>query len=492
MRAETCVSGNFTRFRLCSTLIIDIMRQSVYNSYIRNKEDIYMIDFSDKTQLTSFVAVVAVILCLLAMVIVFWTRMKKRLSGGAFAAWLTVTIIILAAGIAACLISIAYKTEFLKIDSEVVGNALAFEYDGNIVFSIPGLGVFFDVVFNYALVEMLLYAVTLVDLALLVLVCIRRGVTRTLYSGNCDGEGYYTVSEHEDEPGAFAVCDEPNGTGDEHTEGETEPVAAVSEEPTAADETQAVEQETEETIEKDTAGEETTEPAAEVNIVATEENDEEETVSQANDMPAPLEEYVEDEEPVAEENEQPVAEEAVWVEEENQPTEFVEEAVPEEKEGIKEEIEEPVETTESAPIADEEPTTEDKIAKAESEPTTEEEPAIGTEKTRSEEPATEIGTPVESANVTEPEKAGTETPESAKPAQPEEKAPDRAARFMAPVVAADKARRTSETATAARKNGRVVVKSRAAEMFGEYLGGRSAEDREKLLDSIDVITKKND
>lgn len=432
-----------------------------------------MIDFSDKTQLTSFVAVVAAILCLLAVVIVFWTRMRKRLSGGAFAAWLTATIIILTAGIAACLTTIAYKTEFLKIDSEVVGNALAFEYDGNIVFSIPGLGVFFDVVFNYALVEMLLYVVTLVDLALLVLVCIRRGVTRALYSGNCDGEGYYTVSEHEDEPGAFAVCDEPSETETEPAEEETEPVAAVSEESVAIDEPAIGEAPVFEPLEEENA--------------SADENDEE-TVSPANDMPAPLEEYVEDEEPVAEENEQPVEEEAVWVEKENQPTEFVEEAVPEEKE----EIEEPVETTESAPIADEEPTTEDEIAKAESEPTTEEEPAIGAEETRSEEPATEIETPVESANVTEPEKAGTETPESAKPAQPEEKTPDRTARFMAPVVAADKERRTSETATVARKNGRVTVKSRAAEMFDEYLGGRSAADREKLLDSIDVITKKND
>lgn len=436
-----------------------------------------MIDFSDKTQLTSFVAVMAAILCLLAVVIVFWTRMRKRLSGGAFAAWLTATIIILTAGIAACLTTIAYKTEFLKIDSEVVGNALAFEYDGNIVFSIPGLGVFFDVVFNYALVEMLLYVVTLVDLALLVLVCIRRGVTRALYSGNCDGEGYYTVSEHEDEPGAFAVCDEPGETETEPAEEETEPVAAVSEESVAIDEPAIDEAPVFEPVEEEKA--------------SADENDEE-TVSPANDMPAPLEEYVEDEEPVAEENEQPVAEEAVWVEEENQPTEFVAEAVPEEKEEIKEEIEEPVETTESAPIADEEPTTEDEIAKAESEPTTEEEPAIGAEETRSEEPATEIETPVESANVTEPEKAGTETPESVKPAEPEEKAPDRAARFMAPVVALDKERRASETATVARKNGRVTVKSRAAEMFDEYLGGRSAADREKLLDSIDVITKKND
>ena len=423
-----------------------------------------MIDFSDKTQLTSFVAVVAAILCLLAVVIVFWTRMRKRLSGGAFAAWLTATIIILTAGIAACLTTIAYKTEFLKIDSEVVGNALAFEYDGNIVFSIPRLGVFFDVVFNYALVEMLLYVVTLVDLALLVLVCIRRGVTRALYSGNCDGEGYYTVSEHEDEPGAFAVCDEPGETETEPAEEETEPVAAVSEESVAIDEPAIDEAPVFKPVEEEKA--------------SADENDEE-TVSPTNDMPAPLEEYVEDEEPVAEENEQPVAEEAVWVEEENQPTEFVAEAVPEEKEEIKEEIEEPVETTESAPIADEEPTTE-------------EEPAIGAEETRSEEPATEIETPVESSNVTEPEKTGTETPESAKPAQPEEKAPDRAARFMAPVVALDKERRASETATVARKNGRVTVKSRAAEMFDEYLGGRSAADREKLLVSIDVITKKND
>lgn len=455
-----------------------------------------MIDFSDKTQLTSFVAVVAAILCLLAVVIVFWTRMRKRLSGGAFAAWLTVTIIVLAAGIAACLTTIAYKTEFLKIDSEVVGNALAFEYDGNIVFSIPGLGVFFDVVFNYALVEMLLYVVTLVDLALLVLVCIRRGVTRTLYSGNCDGEGYYTVSEHEDEPGAFAVCDEPGETETEPAEEETEPVAAVSEESSAADETPV-----EETP--------VIEPTAEENVAAN-ENDEEETVSPVRDMPAPLEEYVEDEEPVpaepvAEENEQPVSEATVGVEEENQPTEPAEEPEPEEKEEIKEETEELVETTEPVAIAEKEPATcaeetpeeepapeitEEQVTVAETLP--EEHESTVSEETQPEETVSEVETPAEPVNVTEPEKTETVTPEPAKAAEPEEKTSDRAARFMAPVVAADKARRTSETATAARKNGRVVVKSRAAEMFDEYIGGRSAADREKLLDSIDVITKKND
>lgn len=456
-----------------------------------------MIDFSDKTQLTSFVAVVAAILCLLAVVIVFWTRMRKRLSGGAFAAWLTATIIILAAGIAACLTTIVYKTEFLKIDSEVVGNALAFEYDGNIVFSIPGLGVFFDVVFNYTLVEMLLYAVTLVDLALLVLVCIRRGVTRALYSGNCDGEGYYTVSEHEDEPGAFAVCGESGEEGTEPAAEKTESVVAVSEEPSAADETPVDEtpviESTAEERRIDTeaaVGEDVPEPAAEENAAADETDDEK--VSPVSDMPAPLEEYAEDEE--------------------SEPDE-------------KDEIEEPVETDESLAIAEKETLTEEEV-KVEPETIAEEGTATGAEKTPEEElapeiteepatvaetlpeePETEVSeetqpeelvpgieTTAEPVNVAETEKteAGTVTSELPTAAEPEEKTPDRAARFIAPVVAADKARRTSETATVARKNGRVTVKSRAAEMFDEYLGGRSAADREKLLDSIDVITKKND
>lgn len=441
-----------------------------------------MIDFSDKTQLTCFVAASAAILCLLAMAIVFWARMKKRLPGWAFAVWLTATIIILVAGIAACLTTIAYKTEFLKIDSEVVGNALAFEYDGKIVFSIPGLGIFFDVVFNYALVEMLVYVLTLVDLALLVLVCVRRNVTRALYSGNADGEGYYTVSEHEDEPGAFAVCDESDGTE-----------LAANE--TTIDETPAIGSPAEEqcTDAGKTVGEETT--AAEENIAAHEENREEERVSLADDMPAPLEEYVEDEEPAtvepvadkkeSEEPVEPAAEESEQpVEEENQPVETTEEPAPEEKE----EPIEPVETTETTVSEEPAVIAEEPVAPESAEETTVPEEPIA------EETASEIPTQVEPVNVTESGEAGTETEsqESAKPAEPEEKTPDRAARFMAPVVASDKTRRTAETPIAARKNGRVTVKSRAAEMFGEYLGGRSAADREKLLDSIDVITKKND
>ena len=61
---------------------------------------------------------------------------------------------------------------------------------------------------------------------------------------------------------------------------------------------------------------------------------------------------------------------------------------------------------------------------------------------------------------------------------------------MAPIVAADKAK--PAPAQPIKKSGRAAVKSRAAAMFDEYLTGRSAEEREKLLGSIDVITKKND
>ena len=61
---------------------------------------------------------------------------------------------------------------------------------------------------------------------------------------------------------------------------------------------------------------------------------------------------------------------------------------------------------------------------------------------------------------------------------------------MDPIVAADKVK--SAPAKPIKKNGRAAVKSRAAAMFDEYLTGRSAEEREKLLGSIDVIAKKND
>ena len=116
-------------------------------------------------------------------------------------------------------------------------------------------------------------------------------------------------------------------------------------------------------------------------------------------------------------------------------------------------------------------------------------------------PATESAQPEitaapEKPAPTEPEKAeevATEPEKDNEPeviAEPEKKTEDRAARFMAPIVAADKAK--PAPAKPIKKSGRAVVKSRAAAMFDEYLTGRSAEEREKLLGSIDVIAKKND
>ena len=137
-----------------------------------------MIDFSDKAQLGCFIGVVTAIACLAAALIVMTARMKKRLSGGAFAAWLTAAIIVVVAGIAACLISIIFKTEFLKLDCEIVGGALSIVHDGNTLFTVPGLGVFFGVAFEHAVIELLMYGVTLLALALVALTCIRRGVSR--------------------------------------------------------------------------------------------------------------------------------------------------------------------------------------------------------------------------------------------------------------------------------------------------------------------------
>ena len=172
-----------------------------------------MIDFSDKTQVISFITILAAIAVLLTLTIIVAVRMRKRLSGVAFAFGMTLAIIVLILSIGACLISIAYKTEFMRVDSAIEGNALAFRYDGKTVFSIPYIGVFFEVVFDRASIEMLLYVATLVDLALLVFLCIRWSLTRNVYNLGEDGEGYYTVGD--DEPGAFAASDE--------TEVETEP-----------------------------------------------------------------------------------------------------------------------------------------------------------------------------------------------------------------------------------------------------------------------------
>ena len=117
-----------------------------------------MIDFSDKAQLGCFIGVVTALACLAAALIVMTARMKKRLSSGAFAAWLTAAIIVVVAGIAACLISIIFKTEFLKLDCVIVGGALSIVHDGNTLFTVPGLGVFFGVAL-YALLSGLILIV---------------------------------------------------------------------------------------------------------------------------------------------------------------------------------------------------------------------------------------------------------------------------------------------------------------------------------------------
>lgn len=196
-----------------------------------------MIDFSDKAQLGCFIGVVTAIACLAAALIVMTARMKKRLSGGAFAAWLTAAIIVVVAGIAACLISIIFKTEFLKLDCEIVDGALSIVHDGNTLFTVPGLGVFFGVAFEHAVIELLMYGVTLLALALVALTCIRRGVSRAVWSRDVDGEGYYVVSGDGDEQSAF----EPIETETSDDENAAQPENAETAEKEAAEEPEAAE-----------------------------------------------------------------------------------------------------------------------------------------------------------------------------------------------------------------------------------------------------------
>lgn len=196
-----------------------------------------MIDFSDKAQLGCFIGVVSALACLAAALIVMTARMKKRLSSGAFAAWLTAAIIVVVAGIAACLISIIFKTEFLKLDCEIVGGALSIVHDGNTLFTVPGLGVFFGVAFEHAVIELLMYGVTLLALALVALTCIRRGVSRAVWSRDVDGEGYYVVSGDVDEQSAF----EPIETETSDDENAAQPENAESTEKESAEEPEAAE-----------------------------------------------------------------------------------------------------------------------------------------------------------------------------------------------------------------------------------------------------------
>ena len=374
-----------------------------------------MIDFSDKAQLGCFIGVVSALACLAAALIVMTARMKKRLSSGAFAAWLTAGIIVVVAGIAACLISIIFKTEFLKLDCEIAGGALSIVYDGNTLFTVPGLGVFFGVAFEHAAIELLMYGVTLLALALVALTCIRRGVSRAVWSRDVDGEGYYVVSGDGDEQSAF----EPIGT-------ET------------SDDENAAQPENAETAEKESA-----------------------------------------EEPEAAE----IAEKEAAIEPEEtevKPIETVEEPVTMEEETIvsvqpETEIEQPVTMVEE-PEAAEEKT----IETVEEPEAAEEEEVVSPQPKPTEEP-TEAIAPVEPIKVEEP----TEATAPVEPIEVEE--PTEATAPTEPIAAETPA---ENKPTAAKRHR--AVKSRAAQVFGEYLGERSEEDREKLLGKIDIITKRTD
>lgn len=366
-----------------------------------------MIDFSDKAQLGCFIGVVTALACLAAALIVMTARMKKRLSGGAFAAWLTAAIIVVVAGIAACLISIIFKTEFLKLDCVIVGGALSIVHDGNTLFTVPGLGVFFGVAFEHATIELLMYGVTLLALALVALTCIRRGVSRAVWSRDVDGEGYYVVNGDGDEQSAF----EPIETETSDDENAAQPENAETAEKESAEEPEAAEiAEKEAAIEPEAAEEKPIETVEEP------ETAEEETV-------------------VSVQTETKIEQPEVAVEE---PAAMVEE--PEAAE------EKTIETVEEPEAAEEE-----EVVSPQPKPTEE-----LTEPTAPVEPI-EVEEPTEAAAPTEPIAA--ETPAENKP-------------------------------TVAKRHR--AVKSRAAQVFGEYLGERNEEDREKLLGKIDIITKRTD
>ena len=94
---------------------------------------------------------------------------------------------------------------------------------------------------------------------------------------------------------------------------------------------------------------------------------------------------------------------------------------------------------------------------------------------------TEAIAPVEPIEVKEPTKA-------AAPVEPiEVKEPTEATAPTEPIAAETPAENKPTVAKRHR-----AVKSRAAQVFGEYLGERNEEDREKLLGKIDIITKRTD
>lgn len=522
-----------------------------------------MIDFSDKTQLIIFIAILAAIAVLLTLTIIVAARMRKRLSGVAFAFGMTLAIIVLILSIGACLISIAYKTEFMRVDSAIEGNALAFRYDGKTVFSIPYLGVFFKVVFDRASIEMLLYVATLVDLALLVFLCIRWSLTRNVYNLGEDGEGYYTVGD--DEPGAFAASDETE------PESETESMSA----PETVTKTPEIPETPAETSEKpifaapapieETATHDTDEKTADEKREGSEDKPEEIADEAAADTEIKEEKPSAVETPTAKpENAdapavnkaaliedvmrriasaRPAAEElerVANVDETNDRSGFgadvkiaddykpvsvedilsritaepagsepgarvvvkpVKPAAPEKKsKPATRKIVVPIKSASEVLTKDDKPAVSAPAAPGEV-IVAAEIPAPEVVEEQKIAPATESAQPEitaapEKPAPTESEKAEEVAAEPEKDnepeviAEPEEKTEDRAARFMDPIVAADKAK--PAPAKPIKKSGRAVVKSRAAAMFDEYLTGRSAEEREKLLGSIDVIAKKND
>lgn len=524
-----------------------------------------MIDFSDKTQLIIFIAILAAIAVLLTLTIIVAARMRKRLSGVAFAFGMTLAIIVLILSIGACLISIAYKTEFMRVDSAIEGNALAFRYDGKTVFSIPYLGVFFEVVFDRASIEMLLYVATLVDLALLVFLCIRWSLTRNVYNLGEDGEGYYTVGD--DEPGAFAASDEtePESETESMSAPETvtktpeipETPAEASEKPifaapapieetatdatdekTADEKREGSEDKPEEIADKAAADTEIKEetPSAVETPTAKPENADAPAVNKAaliEDVmrriasARPAAEELERVANVDETNDRFGFGADVKIADDYKPV-SVEDilsritAEPAGSEPGARVVVKPVKPAAPAPEKKSKPATRKIVVpiKSASEVLTKDDkPAVSAPAAPGEvivaaeipapevveeqkiAPATESAQPEitaapEKPVPTESEKAeevATDPEKDNEPeviAEPEKKTEDRAARFMDPIVAADKAK--PAPAKPIKKSGRAVVKSRAAAMFDEYLTGRSAEEREKLLDSIDVIAKKND
>lgn len=386
-----------------------------------------MIDFSDKAQLGCFIGVVSALACLAAALIVMTARMKKRLSSGAFAAWLTAAIIVVVAGIAACLISIIFKTEFLKLDCVIVGGALSIVHDGNTLFTVPGLGVFFGVAFEHATIELLMYGVTLLALALVALTCIRRGVSRAVWSRDVDGEGYYVVSGDGDEQSAF----EPIETETSDDENAAQPGNAETAEKESAEEPEAAE-----IAEKEAAIEPEETEAKPIETVEEPEAAEEEAVVSVQPETGI-------EQPVTMEEETVVSSEPET------------------------EIEQPeVAVEEPAAMVEEPEAAEEKTIETVEEPETAEKEEVVSPQPKPTEELTEATVPVEPIEVKEPT-------EAAAPVEP---------------IAAETPAENKPTAAKRHR----TVKSRAAQVFGEYLGERNEEDREKLLGKIDIITKRTD